>query len=364
MEIKAKLLCEGINPDAAAIELFRRQNPSNAKRGGLSSGGKMRLECESGLFVNAPFYTKKKVDLKAVSLRLRARRVYIEQMGEYLCSAEILPAPEWYEQKVGRFGITQILTAHNRQLAAAVYEDCALFAKKEQCSFCVINRSLQDKDPELVNKKAELLVSAMRKIPLEDYGGLTLNGGMTMRPGRGMEIVEPVVREVSRAYPGFQIAVEMAPPADLGWIDRLVDAGATGLMMNLETWDESIRARLIPGKNRYCPKESYLAAFERAVKLLGKGRVSTCFVVGTEPVESLMQGIREVIGLRVVPSPIAGRYFEDIPGYPFKPKLDWREFLDVIRFAQAESIRQGLRSLDKAGCVACGMCDMIKDFVG
>jgi hypothetical protein len=87
-------------------------------------------------------------------------------------------------------------------------------------------------------------------------------------------------------------------------------------------------------------------------------------VVGTEPFESLQEGIRKVISLGVVPSPLAGRYFEDGPGYPFVPDVDWRDFLATVRFARDEAAGQGMRVLDMAGCVACGMCDLVKDFVG
>ncbi len=64
IELKAKMLCEGVNVDKKAGELFQKQNPSNVKRGGLGSGGKIQLE--NGLFVNVPFYRKRKVDLKIV----------------------------------------------------------------------------------------------------------------------------------------------------------------------------------------------------------------------------------------------------------------------------------------------------------
>ena len=104
----------------------------------------------------------------------------------------------------------------------------------EQCRFCVINQSLAEKAPGLVNKSGKLLVEALGRMPLEQYGGLTINGGMTARPGRGMEKIVPVVREVSARFPNLQIAVEITPPADLGWIDALAGAGAASLMMNLE----------------------------------------------------------------------------------------------------------------------------------
>ena len=367
IELKAKMLCEGVNADTAAEELFRQQNPSNVKRGGLSSGGKMKLGDK--LFVNAPFYRKREVDLKVIADPTRERGVLICQGNEVLCKGEALLAPKWYGKKADGFPITKILTAHNRQLAGAVYEDCELFGIGEECQFCVMNHSLKDetfhppkdKQNHLVLKAPSYFLSALQQIPVRDYGGLTLNGGMTLHPGRGMELIGSTVQAVHMAYPDLPIAVELAPPADLNWIDRLAKAGVSSMMMNLECWDPEIRARLIPGKNKYCDRLMYLKAFERALKVLGPGRVTTCFVVGTEPVESLKEGIREVVGMGAIPSPLAGRYFEDVPNYPFAPNADYRKFLDILAYAAMLMRAQGILSTDKAGCVACGMCDLIRD---
>ena len=64
IEIKAKMLCEGVNVSPEIEILFERQNPFKVKRGGLSSGGKMKL---AGLIdVNAPLYKERPTDLKLV----------------------------------------------------------------------------------------------------------------------------------------------------------------------------------------------------------------------------------------------------------------------------------------------------------
>ncbi|MFA5134224.1 MAG: radical SAM protein [Patescibacteria group bacterium] len=357
VELKAKLLCEGLNVDPESDMLFEKQNPYKIKRGGLSSGGKMELD--GGIFVNAPIYRMRTTDLRAVCTG--GGRIAILQGGLLLSGARVLPAPAWYGKTAQGFPITQILTAHNRQLTGSVYEWCALFPRGDQCKFCVINRSLPNKNPRLIRKSPELIIAALEQIPTERYGGLTLNGGMTVTPGRGMEVMVPVVEAVSKRFPGLPIAIEITPPDDLGWIDRLADAGAASLMMNLECWDPAVRRATIPGKDGLCPRELYLRAFDRAVARLGSGRVSSCFVVGVEPAASLKQGLDEVVRRGVIPSPLAGRTFEDVPDYPFSAQADWIEFLDVLRYAANRMREQGIRSTDRAGCVACRMCDLIGD---
>lgn len=360
LRVKAQLLCEGMSVDAATAALFAAQNPHGIKRGGLSSGGKMQLA--SGLYVNAPIYHTRPTALTAV--HQVDNRIAIQLDGLTLTTATVLSAPDWYDQRVLGFPITQIFTAHNRQLAGSIYEDCALFSHGNQCAFCVINRSLPNRDIRLIRKKPELILAALEYIPLDKYGGLTLNGGMTMHAGRGMELMVPVITAVAKQFPQLPIAIEITPPADLGWINRLAEAGAASLMMNLECWDQVIRQRTIPGKNQLCPRVQYLNAFKRAVEVFGPGRVSSCFVVGTEPIDSLKEGIDTTISYGVIPSPLAGRTFEDIPGYPFTAQADWVAFLSVLHYAADQMRRAGMTSTDRAGCVACRMCDLIGDAVG
>lgn len=360
IELKAQMLCQGVNVDSAAAQLFQQQNPSNVKRGGLSSGGKMKI---GSIVVNAPFYFKREVPIRISKDMANPYGILIERDGIVVASGEVIRAPEWYVEKVNGIDITRILTAHNMQLAGSVYEYCDLFKGGEECRFCVINRSATQSRLQLTKKSSELFVKALEVIDMYryNYGGLSLNGGMTFTDGRGIELIVPVVRTIHKAFPQLPIAVEITPPENLVWINRLHEAGCSSLMMNLECWDEKIREQIIPGKSKYCTKQMYIKAFKRALNVFGKGRVTTCFVVGTEPMESLKQGIEAVIKQGVIPSPLAGRYFEDIPDYPFVPDVNWREFLEILKFAGQQLAENGILSRDKAGCVACGMCDLIRD---
>lgn len=364
-ELKAMLLCEGMRGDIMVTSHFARQNPFRMRRGSLSSGGKIKLNC--GLFVNVPIYTHP-TNLHAVAVDTDDEKIYICAGTKVLSGARVLPAPLWYRRRIKDLFLSQILTAHNRQIAGAVYEGCVHFSRGDQGKFCVINHSVSAGDPRLTMKKPELIIAALEQIPTDDYDGLTLNGGMTLAPGRGMELMVPVVAAISKRFPRLPIAIEITPPAELDWIDRLAEAGTSSLMMNLECWDPDIRRRMIPGKDQLCPRESYLAAFDRAVTLFGRGRVTSCFIVGTEPDYSLKQGITVTVEHGVIPSPLAGRGFEDIPEYPFRNgwnypfRCSWFSLMQIMDFATRCMREHNLVSTDKAGCVACKMCDLIGDF--
>lgn len=359
LELKARLLTEGANPDGKeTVEFLQEQNPQQVLRGGLSSGLKVKLLGDREFKVNFPLYSQIPVPLK---IRVNDSGLVILENDEEIGKAEVLRAPAWYKEQVDNYPITSILTQHSDQVIGSVFEWCSLFDTGEQCKFCVINQS--QKRPELKNirRKAELLIKALKVIPRDAYKGIGLNGGMTFSDQRGLELMTPVIRKIRDEIGEIPMAVEITPPQDLSAIDEFAEAGGNSLMMNLETWDEDIRGDLMPGKTKYCPKDSYFKAFERALKVLGEGKVSTCFVVGTEPIKSLKQGIEEVVNFNVIPSPLCGRYFEDIPNYPFKPNGDWKEFLEAFMFAREKMAEKGLATKDEAGCIACGMCDTIGD---
>jgi len=373
LELKARLLCEGANPeDRDTVEFLKSQNPQKVLRGGLSSGLKVKIvnQEESAksssiiqpfkreFIVNFPLYSKIPVALK---IRVTENGLVILENGEEIGSAEILSPPDWYKESVDGYPITSILTQHNNQVMGSVYEWCSLFNTGEQCKFCVIDKSQKNKDLRSVKRKSELILQALEKIPREAYRGLGFNGGMTFSESRGLEQMIPLIKQIRNRIGDIPIAVEMTPPLDLDCIDKFADSGGESLMMNLEIWDDQLREKFIPGKAKYCSKDSYFKAFERALEVLGEGKVSTCFVVGSESQESLKQGIKNVADYGVIPSPLAGRYFENIADYAFEAGVDWKEFLEIFRFTREQMAKNGLISSDSAGCIACGACDIIGD---
>ncbi len=312
----------------------------------------------SKVLVNFPIYHSLPASI-SVELDQQNDLIFLEA-NQVIGNGVPLSPPVWYGQKL-RNGtpIERILTQHGGQIAGAVYEDCALFNLGNPCQFCVMRFSTAESNMRL--KSGEQFVEAISLIPDSLCTSLTLNGGMTTHRGRGIELITPVVSEIRRAFSGLSMAVEITPPEDLDWLDRLKSAGCDSLMMNLECWDKKARRKYISGKDDYCPRELYLTAFEEALKVFGQGRVSSCFVCGIEKLETLKEGIINTIGLGVVPSPLSGRCFEDISGYNFTAHMDWHEFVEVLAFTKIEMSKAGLYSTDRAGCVACGMCDMVQD---
>lgn len=54
-----------------------------------------------------------------------------------------------------------------------------------------------------------------------------------------------------------------------------------------------------------------------------------------------------------MPSPYAGPYLEDIPGYPFVPGVNWKEFMEMLRFCaeKPKGVWWTDNGQDRRGCL-------------
>jgi radical SAM protein (TIGR04043 family) len=149
------------------------------------------------------------------------------------------------------------------------------------------------------------------------------------------------------------------PPDDDRWFERMKAAGIDTLGMHLEVVTPALREQLMPGKATV-PVSRYLEAFEAAVKVFGRGQVSTYILAGLGDTREAILSIGEtLVALGVYPFvvpfvPISGTPLEDhaAPSPEFM-----RSVLEPLGAMVAEG---GLRSKDiKAGCGKCGACSSL-----
>nr|MDT0667222.1 radical SAM protein [Micromonospora sp. DSM 115978] len=109
--------------------------------------------------------------------------------------------------------------------------------------------------------------------------------------------------------------VQCEPPADLGVLADLYDAGATAIGIHVESLDDDVRRRWTPGKATV-PLSAYEAAWAEAVRVFGRNRVSTYLLIGLgERPDELVAGAARLIEAGVYPfvvpfRPLAGTLAE------------------------------------------------------
>jgi hypothetical protein len=84
---------------------------------------------------------------------------------------------------------------------------------------------------------------------------------------------------------------------------RYHEAGIKAIGFSMEIWDEGLYKAICPGKSSTTSHDEFVLGIERAVKVFGEGNVYAVFVMGLEPRETFLRGVKEIAarGANVVP---------------------------------------------------------------
>ncbi|MET8979269.1 MSMEG_0568 family radical SAM protein [Streptomyces sp. NPDC004539] len=246
-------------------------------------------------------------------------------------------------------------------LATTVVQTCVRYAEPDRCRFCTIEESLRSGATVAAKTPAQLAEVAEAAVRLDGVRQMVMTTGTTTGPDRGARALVRSVRAVLQAVPGLPVQVQCEPPGDLSWITALRDAGATAIGIHVESLDDEVRRRWMPGKSTV-PLADYRAAWDEAVRVFGPNRVSTYLLVGLgENPDDLIAGAGELIDRGVYPFVV--------PFRPMRGTLAARDGIeapsaDLLRYVTegvAARLREaGMRGADqRAGCAACGACSVL-----
>jgi radical SAM protein (TIGR04043 family) len=246
-------------------------------------------------------------------------------------------------------------------LATTVVQTCVRYAEANRCRFCTIEESLRSAATVAAKTPTQLAEVAEAAVRLDGVKQMVMTTGTTAGPDRGARSLERAVRAVVAAVPGLPIQVQCEPPGDLAWIRRLHEAGATAIGIHVESLDEHVRRRWMPGKATVSIGE-YETAWSEAVRVFGRNRVSTYLLVGLgEDPEELIAGASRLIDRGVYPFVV--------PFRPMRGTLAARDGVGapepaVLAYVTAQvgaRLRAaGMSGADqRAGCAACGACSAL-----
>ncbi|HYZ57364.1 MAG TPA: MSMEG_0568 family radical SAM protein [Streptosporangiaceae bacterium] len=257
----------------------------------------------------------------------------------------------------------QIALLHGADvLASTVVQTCIRYEQAQRCRFCAIEESLHSGATVAAKTPAQLAEVAAAAVRLDGVRQMVLTTGTTAGPDRGARHLARCVRAVLAAVPGLPVQVQCEPPAEMSALAALRDAGAAAIGIHVESLDEEVRRRWMPGKAGV-PMAAYEAAWDEAVRLFGRNRVSTYLLIGLgENPDELVAGAARLIERGVYPfvvpfRPLAGTLArrDGIPGPP--PSL----VRDVTGRVAALLRAAGMAGADQqAGCAACGACSVLQ----
>jgi radical SAM protein (TIGR04043 family) len=275
--------------------------------------------------------------------------------------AEPVSRPRFYDlQTADGVPYEQLARLHgDGVLATTVLQTCVRYPEASRCRFCAIESSLAAGATTRVKTPAQLAEVAGAAVRLDGVHQMVLTTGTTATPDRGARYLARCVRAIHAAVPDLPLQVQCEPPDDLDAIGELAAAGATAIGIHVESLDDRVRARWMPGKATV-PLAAYEAAWDEAVRRFGPNRVSTYLLVGLgEDPDELVAGARSLIGRGVYPfvvpfRPLAGTLAAGDP--PPAPEL----LAEVTRRVADALTNAEMRGIDqRAGCAACGACSAL-----
>jgi radical SAM protein (TIGR04043 family) len=291
--------------------------------------------------------------------RMHDGRIFLGELDTGV-SLQLVNRPRFYDlTTTDGVPYEQIARLHGSDvLATTVVQTCIRYAEDRRCRFCTIEESLRSGATIAAKTPAQLAEVAEVAVRLDGIRQMVMTTGTTAGPDRGARYLVRCVKAVLQAVPGLPIQVQIEPPRELSVLTDLHQAGATAIGIHVESLDDEVRRRWMPGKGSV-PMAEYEAAWDEAVRVFGRNRVSTYLLVGLgEDPDELVTGASRLIKRGVYPFVV-----------PFRPMAGTLARRDGIGAPAAHLIRDvtervaamlreaGMIGADqRAGCAACGAC--------
>lgn len=106
------------------------------------------------------------------------------------------------------------------------------------------------------------------------------------------DLIEVIKKKIN--FSKIDSYFNLMPPLDFKKIKKAFEYGFRYMCFNLECFDKQIFKKVCPGKDKIYGYEKIIEALKYSVNIFGKGKVRTNFVLGSEPLEGLVKGVRQL----------------------------------------------------------------------
>ncbi len=333
------------------------------RKGGAGPSDHKAITIE-GTTVMVPIYTGTAAQSPYTAQVETSDTLVLERQGDAIAPIHFPDQPQFYSLTTAE-GIPywKIALLHSHDvLATTVQQTCKRYRDPDTvCQFCAIEKSLEA-DRTIARKTPEQLAEvAEAAVHLDGVRHMVMTTGTPNSSDRGAAYLTDCAQAV-KARVDLPIQAQCEPPDDFAWFERMKAAGVDSLGMHLEAVEAEVRSRIMPGKADV-PVSFYFQAFEAAVKVFGRGQVSTYLLAGLgDSLETLVETSDCLIQLGVYPFVVPFVPITDTPlaGHP-APKAEF--MLSLYQQVGALLRASDLSSEDiKAGCAKCGACSALSTF--
>lgn len=320
--LKFKILSQGLTiNEEIKKNLGRSIKDTISLRSGLSSG--IDIILPENIWVNAPineWFAKE----SSLFLESRKSKFALVRNGKKLANITILPRPAYYD-KITSDGIPmkKIGTMRGDRISIGINNYCIFWDNRRmRCKFCAIG--INQNGEQLVKSPSQIIETIVAAIndPILSAKHVYLNSGAQPGLDSGFMEFSNIIQEIKNNF-NIHVHLNPCPPKSKKYIDILYNAGLDEISFNLEIFDRKTAKKIIPGKYKIITQETTLKMLKYAVEIFGKGKVSSCLVVGLEDPNNTIKGVDLLASCGVIPKlscfrPTRGSILENLHPPPLK----------------------------------------------
>jgi hypothetical protein len=250
--------------------------------------------------------------------------------GQFVTQISFPPPSAFYQQKTSKgrpFGLYAVLEGMGI-LAFHYLWPCQFARGGEPCAFCfqaLADIAGMDLPSPTAQEVSEMIAWGLRDGSVHD---VQLTGGSRFAPAGECPQIAHVIRAIDQHVglaniPG-EVYAYLSAPAEPQAVDEVFAAGIDRVAYDLNIWDEQIHAEVCPGHAHHIGRPAQLRALQYVAERYGPNKACSAFVVGLEPLESLLEGA-EYLGSRGI-VPLLSVWMpgpDPIRGMQLPPGLDY-----------------------------------------
>ena len=364
-DLKAELLVEGIRADTASLEgLGQEYKEQNHGLFGWD------FEDHVGTFLPDDFLLPEGT---VVQFRLNSRSPYqvrrvdsalmLFHRGEAVCPVSWIDRPDYYGRTTSQnHEMVKIGQIGGEDCLFFCYQNyCSHFGKHKQCLFCNLVATSNTYDSVLKKKDIEAIGEVAAAAWNEGMVNHVLLTGGCFNYEKEVDLVSRII-ESMRSHTGFdRIPGTILPsPARKDAIREYFDTGIQAIGYSMEIWDKNLYQAICPGKSEATSHREFLESIEEAVGVFGPGNVYGVFVMGLEPRDTFLEGVRGLseLGANVVPFVWSPNPGSRLHGHR-APEARW--YVDAVTEAAEIVIRSGVPSGTENHCYRCDGNSLLHD---
>jgi radical SAM protein (TIGR04043 family) len=279
---------------------------------------------------------------------------------EKYVSLAMTPRPKFYEKTTSDGAeMMRIATMGSPSHMNVVRTMQCVYAEKgNPCTFCAYRNAWAQEGEKTAQQIGEVVEAAVSEGVVQH---VSITTGTLPTKDKGLQGIIDAAKEISKRV-DVPIKCSFEPQQDLGLIDEAYSAGIDVTSINIECFDEKVRAEVLPNAKGNTPYEKYFSNLDRCVELFGKNQVFSVVPLGLgDPDSATLKGVEMISSHNVIPwvepfHPLPGALWEDRT--PMNPDRIMNLYKEVVQILKKYDLNL---SVTKAGCVKVGVYGALKE---